>query len=163
MDILSELAFHTAARGDARSGLGYAEEGLALAKQLGDPELLTRSRVAVAITTFWRTGRIRRDLLEPAIDIGRRAGGGPALGDVARYRLAWQLGRTDRRDEARGMWRELIAEAVEREDDEVGWRLCQLAEVEANAGAWDAAIRALRRGEGSRLSEPATRGSSRFA
>ena len=39
------------------------------------------------------------------------------------------------------MWRELIAEAAERDDPEVGWRLFQLAQVEANAGAWDEAIR----------------------
>ena len=141
VEILGELAFHTAARGDTRSGFGYAEEGLALAEQLGDPDLLTHSRIAVAIATFLRTGCIRRDLLEPAIDLARRTGGGPAFGDGPRYMLAFQLGRTDRRDEARGMWRELIAEAVEREDPEVGWRLFQLAQVEANAGAWDAAIR----------------------
>ena len=140
VEILGELAFHTAARGDTRSGFGYAEEGLALAKQLDDPDLLTHSRIAVAIVTFLRTGCIRRDLLEPAIDLARRTGGGPAFGDGPRYTLAFQLGRTDRRDEARGMWRELIAEAVEREDPEVGWRLFQLAQVEANAGAWDAAI-----------------------
>ncbi|MGH2931997.1 MAG: ATP-binding protein [Gaiellaceae bacterium] len=140
VEILGELAFHTASRGDTRSGFGYAEEGLALAEQLCDPDLLTHSRIAVAIVTFLRTGCIRRDLLEPAIDLARRTGGGPAFGDGPRNALAFQLGRTDRRGEARGMWRELIAEAVEREDPEVGWRLFQLAQVEANAGAWDAAI-----------------------
>ena len=93
------------------------------------------------IATFFRTACIRRDLLEPAIEIAGRTEDEPPPGDGPRYTLAFQLGRTDRRDEARGMWRELIAEAVEREDAEVGWRLFQLAQVEANAGAWDAAIR----------------------
>ena len=141
VEILGELAFHTAARGDTRSGFRYAEEGLALAEQLGDPVVLSHSRIAVAIATFLRTACIRRDLLEPAIDLARRTGGGPAFGDGPRYTLAFQLGRTDRRDEARAMWKALIAEAAEREDPEVGWRLFQLAQVEANAGAWDAAIR----------------------
>ena len=41
------------------------------------------------------------------------------------------------------MWRELIAEAVERDDvyPGVAWRLLQLARVEVDAGAWDAAAR----------------------
>jgi DNA-binding CsgD family transcriptional regulator len=140
VEILGELAFHTAARGDTRSGFRYAEEGLALAEQLGDPVVLSHSRMAVAIATFFRTARIRRDLLEPAIDIGRRTGDEPPLGDGPRSALAFQVGRTDRRDEARAMWKALIAEAAEREEPEVGWRLFQLAQVEANAGAWDAAV-----------------------
>jgi DNA-binding CsgD family transcriptional regulator len=135
VEILGELAFHTAALGDTRSGSAYAEEGLALAEELGDPDLLIHSLHAVALVTFFRTACIRRDLLEPAIELGRGAGYGP------RYTLAFQLGRTDRRDEARAMWRALIAEAVEQEDPEVGWRLFQLAQVEVNAGAWDEAIR----------------------
>ena len=69
VEILGELAFHTAARGDTRSGFRYAEEGLALAEQLGDPVVLSHSRIAVAIATFFRTACIRRDLLEPAIDL----------------------------------------------------------------------------------------------
>ena len=141
VEILGQLAFHTAARGDTRGGSRYAEHGLALAEQLDDRDVLTQSRIAVAIATFFHTARIRRDLLEPAIDIAGRSDGEPPPGEGPRYMLAFQLGRTDRRDEARGMWRELIAEAVEREDSEVGWRLFQLAQVEANAGAWDAAIR----------------------
>jgi DNA-binding CsgD family transcriptional regulator len=141
VEILGELAFHTAARGDTRSGVRYVEEGLALAEQLGDPVVLSHSRIAVAIATFFRTACIRRDLLEPAIDIGRGTGDEPPVGDGPRQALAFQLGRTDRRDEARAMWRALIAEAAEREDPEVGWRLFQLAQVEANAGAWDEAIR----------------------
>ena len=139
VEILGELAFHTAARGDTRSGFRYAEEGLALAEQLGNPVVLSHSRIAVAIATFFRTACIRRDLLEPAIDIGRRTEDEPVGGP--RHTLAFQLGRTDRRDEARDMWRSLIAEAAEREDPEVGWRLFQLAQVESNAGAWDEAIR----------------------
>ena len=55
VEILGELAFHTAARGDTRSGVRYAEEGLALAEQLGDPVVLSHSRIAVAIATFLRT------------------------------------------------------------------------------------------------------------
>jgi DNA-binding CsgD family transcriptional regulator len=141
VEILGQLAFHTAARGDTRGGSRYAEEGLALAEQLDDRDVLTESRIAVAVATFFRTARIRWDLLEPAIDIAGRSDGEPPPGEGPRHMLAFQLGRTNRRDEARSRWRELIAEAVEREDPEVGWRLFQLAQVEANAGEWDAAIR----------------------
>ena len=50
-----------------RTSTQLAEAGLALAEQLGDPDVLVVSLVTVAEITFWRTGRIRRDLLERAM------------------------------------------------------------------------------------------------
>src|SRR5262249_13112199 len=143
VEILGELGGYAAMKGDTRNGSDYAEEALALAEQLGDPVLLTNSLHNVALVTFERTACIRRDLLESAIDLARRSGGAPSSGDVPRIQLAYQLGRTDRRAEARAMWRELIAEAVERDDayPGVAWRLCHLARVEVDAGAWDTAVR----------------------
>jgi hypothetical protein len=44
--------------------------------------------------------------------------------------LATQLGRCDRYDEARAMWRELIGEAYECADPDVGGHLFFLAELE---------------------------------
>ena len=46
VEILGQLAFHTAARGDTRGGYRHAEEGLALAEQLDDRGVLTESRVS---------------------------------------------------------------------------------------------------------------------
>src|SRR5262249_26582424 len=136
VQILGELAFHSATRGDTRSGSRYADEALALAEELGEPQLVSLGRFAVAIASFLHTARIRHELLDAAIGDAHRA-----VAPNLRSTLAFQLGRTDRRDEARGMWRDLIAEAVEREEPVIGWRLFQLAQVEANAGAWDEALR----------------------
>ena len=55
-------------------GIRYAEAGLQLAEQGRRPGA-TRSHLAsFAEVTFWRTGRIRRDLLERAIELGRATG-----------------------------------------------------------------------------------------
>jgi hypothetical protein len=78
VEILGELGGYAADRGDFQRGSRYAEEGLALSKQLEDPDLLAQSLVAVESVAFMRTGRIRRDLLKAAIDIERRPGGGPS-------------------------------------------------------------------------------------
>jgi DNA-binding CsgD family transcriptional regulator len=55
--------------------------------------------------------------------------------------LASLLGRCDRYDEARAVWRELIAEAYECADPEVVGHLFFLAELEVAAGGWDEAAR----------------------
>lgn len=147
---LCELGWLVAARGDNRAGARSAEEGLALAEQLAEPDLLVLSLAVVAEITFLRTGRTRRDLLDRALEIERAGGGGrrdgtslygPARDSSPRTTLAIQLGRCDRYDEARAVWRELIAEAYECADPEVVGRLFFLAVMEMAAGAWDEAAR----------------------
>ena len=123
--IICELACLATARGDNRGGARLADEGLALAEQLAEPDLLVIGLVTVAEITFWRTGRIRRDLLDRASAIERSSGGerrGPrrprislAVDGTPQTTLAWQLGRSGRHDEARALWRRLIAEAYERD------------------------------------------------
>ena len=62
--------------GGYRAGARSAEAGLALAEQLAEPDLLVLSLATVAEITFWRTGRMRRDLLDRALEIERAGGGG---------------------------------------------------------------------------------------
>jgi len=140
--ILCELGDLVAARGDYRDGARYAEAGLALAEQLAEPELLVFSLATVAEIMFWRTGRIRRDLLDRALEI-ERTGIQPywPASDKRRGLLAILLGLADCYDEARALWRELIAEAYERADPEVVGRLYFLAVMEVASGQWDEAAR----------------------
>ncbi len=72
--VLCELACLAAVRCENEASTRLAEAGLALAEQLGDPDVLVVSLVTVAEITFWRAGRIRRDLLERAMTIERAAG-----------------------------------------------------------------------------------------
>ena len=139
-----------AARGDYRAGVRHAEAGLALAAQLAEPDLLGLALERVAEITFWRTGRMRRDFLDRALELERTGGGGLrdgmslhglASSNSPRTSLAIQLGRCDRYDEARAVWRELIAEAYERADPEVVGRLFFLAGLEMGSGRWDEAAR----------------------
>src|SRR5439155_15935139 len=73
--ILCEVGWLGAARRDYRVGARHAEEGLALAEQLAEPDLLVLGLARVAEITFWRTGRIRQDLLDRALELERTAGG----------------------------------------------------------------------------------------
>jgi DNA-binding CsgD family transcriptional regulator len=148
--ILGELGWLLAARGAGRDGARSAEAGLAIAERLVEPHLLVLSLARVAEITFWRTGRIRRDLLDRALEIERAGGGGrpdgaslhrPAYDASPRTTLAILLGRCDRYDEARVIWRELIAEANECADPEVVGRLFFLAGMEVASGEWDEAAR----------------------
>ena len=149
--VLCELACLAAVRGENEASTQLAEAGLALAEQLSDPGVLVVSLVTVAEITFWRTGRIRRDLLERAMEIERAAGGtrlagartriSLAVDGAPRTTLAWQLGRSGRYDEARVLWRRLIAEAYERADPDVASCLFFLARMEVASGEWDEAAR----------------------
>ena len=65
--------------------------------RLGEPEALVDSLATVADIEFWRTGHIRRDLLDRAIEIHGRSGGE----EDPRATLAHQLGRADLFREAR--------------------------------------------------------------
>jgi DNA-binding CsgD family transcriptional regulator len=135
--ILCELAWMAAAGWDPEAGARYAEDALILAEELAEADTLALSLVTVARVTFWRTGRLRRDLLDRALEIEERT----FRNNDARTVLARILGRCDRHAEARMMWEELIAEAREREDPWVVGRLFFLAELEVVSGEWDRAAR----------------------
>jgi DNA-binding CsgD family transcriptional regulator len=152
--LLSNLAFLACRRGEFREAVRSADAALALAEKLAEPELLIYGLTTVAETTFWCSGRTGLDLLDRALEIERAAGHGTPCDDAAslrpglgaallgpRHTLAKQLGRSDRYDEARAVWRELIAYAAERGDPEAGARRMSLAELEVAAGAWDEAAR----------------------
>jgi DNA-binding CsgD family transcriptional regulator len=138
--ILESLAWKASVSGDSRDSeraLGWAEAGLALAEDLDEPETLVDSLTTVADIEFWRTGHIRRDLLDRAIEIHGRSGTG---GDP-RVTLAHQLGRADHFGEARAIWEALISEA--RPQFGPGLTTCMffLARMEVGSGRWDAAAR----------------------
>jgi DNA-binding CsgD family transcriptional regulator/Tfp pilus assembly protein PilF len=135
--ILCELAWMAAAGWDPQGGARYAEDALILAEELAEAETLAVSLITVARVTFWRTGRLRRDLLDRAIEIAERTDGNAD----ARIVLARILCRCDRHAEARMMFEELIAEARERGDPWVVGRLFFLAELEVVSGNWDRAAR----------------------
>jgi DNA-binding CsgD family transcriptional regulator len=138
--LLCELAFAAAA--DGRDGSRYAESGLALAEQAAEPELLVFGLAAVSEMAFDRTGCIRHDLLDRGLLIERTASHGRRYWrESARNSLASLLGLSNRFDEARAMWKELIAEDYELADPRVVWDLRFLAELELASGAWDEAAR----------------------
>jgi DNA-binding NarL/FixJ family response regulator len=136
--ILGSLAWKASVSGDGRESeraLGWAEAGLALAEDLGEPDVLVESLTTVADIDFWRTGHIRRDLLDRAISIhGRTAGE-----DDPRLTLAHQLGRADHFREARELWKELIAQARAQFSSSLTTCLLFLARMEVGSGRWDAA------------------------
>ena len=68
VNILCELAWLAQQGGDSRKGDQYAESALALAEQLADPATLAIALAAVAQTSFARTGEIRQDLLDRALE-----------------------------------------------------------------------------------------------
>jgi DNA-binding CsgD family transcriptional regulator/Tfp pilus assembly protein PilF len=135
--ILCELAWMAAAGWDPQGGTRYAEEALILAEELAEAETLAVSLITVARVTFWRTGQLRRDLLDRAIEIAERTDGNAD----ARIVLARILSLCDRHAEARTMFEELIAQARERGDPWLVGRLFFLAQVEVAAGEWDRAAR----------------------
>ena len=138
--ILESLAWKACMSGDSRDSeqaLGWAEAGLALAEDLGEPDVLVDSLTTVADIEFWRTGHIRRDLLDRAIEIhGKTAGG-----EDPRSTLAHQLGRADHFREARAIWEELIAEARAQFSPNLTTCLLFLARMEVGSGEWNAATR----------------------
>ncbi len=121
----------------------HAEAGLALAEQLEDPELIAIALATVAGVTVELTGRVRRDLLDRALENEHTAGVEQrfVLPGESRAALAAVLGRCDRFAEARAVWREVIAETYECADPAVAWHLFNLAIMEVASGAWDDAAR----------------------
>ena len=135
--ILESLAWKAAVSGDSRDserGLDWAQAGLTLAEELGEPEALVNSLATVADIEFWRTGHIRRDLLDRAVEIHGRSGGE----EDPRVTLAHQLGRADHFREAREMWKALIAEARAQFSPSLAGCLMWLARMEVGSGKWDA-------------------------
>jgi DNA-binding CsgD family transcriptional regulator len=134
--ILVNLAWAAAAGGGDPEGMRYAEAALELAEQDGHPELLASTLATLAEVTFWRTGRIRRELLGRAIELGQTAGDD----EYARASLARLLARADRYEEARALWTTLIADARRRADPDLAGYLMFLARMEVASGAWDVAV-----------------------
>jgi DNA-binding CsgD family transcriptional regulator len=153
VNLLCELAWLAHQGGDNNEGARYAEAGLALAEQLADPATLAIALAAVAQISFARTGGIRHDLLDRALELeqtldgeGYAAAGWwtwhaglPLRLSPARVTLALLLGRSDRHAESRALWRTLTAEARERADPDVVRCLFHRAQTEMAAGAWDTA------------------------
>jgi DNA-binding CsgD family transcriptional regulator len=137
IDILCRLAWMRAAGRGSPDGIRYAEAALQHAEQLADPEKLAVSLATLAELTFWRTGRIRRDLLDRAIDLARDAGSD----EDARAALARLLGLADRFEDARAIWTALIAEGKARADPGVVAYLMFRARMEVASGGWDLAAR----------------------
>jgi tetratricopeptide (TPR) repeat protein len=69
LELLAWKASVSGESGDSARALGWAEAGLALAEEVGEPDSLVEGLTTVADIEFWRTGRIRRDLLDRAIEI----------------------------------------------------------------------------------------------
>jgi DNA-binding CsgD family transcriptional regulator len=133
--IFGSLAWNMSVSGDSRAAMGYAESALALAETFGEPAVLVHSLTRLAEITFWRDGRIRRDLLDRAIEIHLSTHGAP--NNDPRATLAHQLGRANHFEESRQLYEELIAEAQAREDPEVVTLMFFLARMEVGSGHWD--------------------------
>jgi DNA-binding CsgD family transcriptional regulator len=153
VNILCELAWLAQQGGDSQEGAQYAEAALVLAEQLADPATLAIALAAVAQTNFARTGEIRHDLLDRALELERSLEGDsyaaaswwtwhaglPMRLSPSRVTLALLLGRSDRHDESRALWRTLTAEARERADPDVVRCLFLGAQTEMASGEWDTA------------------------
>jgi DNA-binding CsgD family transcriptional regulator len=153
VNILCELAWMAGLGGDIREGARYAEAGLALAEQLADPATLVCAIAAVAQVSFVHMGGIRHDLLDRALELERALNwdayaaarwrtwhaGGPMRLSPSRVTLALLLGRSDRHDESRVLWRALTAEATERADPDAVRCLFHRAQMEMTSGEWDTA------------------------
>src|SRR5436190_3145255 len=155
VNLLCELAWIAHMRGDNREGARFADAGLALAEQLADPATLAIALAAVAQNRFARTGGIRHDLLDRALELEQTLDGDshaaarrptwtwhvglPMRLSPSRVTLALLLGRSDRHDESRTLWRELTAEAAERADPDVVRCRFFHAQTEMASGAWDTA------------------------
>jgi DNA-binding CsgD family transcriptional regulator len=153
VNILCELAWLAQQGGDSQEGAQYAEAALVLAERLADPATLAIALAAVAQTNFARTGEVRHDLLDRALELERSLEGDsyaaagwwtwhaglPMRLSPSRVTLALLLGRSDRHDESRALWRALIAEARKRADPDVVRCLFLGAQTEMASGEWDTA------------------------
>jgi DNA-binding CsgD family transcriptional regulator len=133
--IFGSLAWNMSVSGDSRAATQYAESALALAEKLGEPAVLVNSLTRLAEITFWRDGRIRRDLLDRAVEIHVATQGAPS--NDPRATLAHQLGRAHHFEESRQIYEQLIAEAEARDDPEVVTLMFFLARMEVGSGRWE--------------------------
>jgi DNA-binding CsgD family transcriptional regulator len=155
VNILCELAWMGQLQGDNDAGARYADDALALAEQLADPATLAFALATVAQNRFARTGAIRDDLLDRALELEQTLEGDgyadarwstwtwhaglPMRLSPARVTRALILGRSDQHDESRELWSRLTAEAGERADPDVVRCLFHRAQTEMTCGAWDTA------------------------
>jgi DNA-binding CsgD family transcriptional regulator len=155
VNILCELAWMAQLEGDNQAGARHADAGLALAEQLADPASLAIALAAVAQNRFARTGVIRHDLLDRALELEQTLDGDgyaaarwstwtwhaglPMRLSPSRVTLALLLGRSDRHDESRALWRALTAEAREQGDPDLVRCLFHWAQTEMTSGGWDTA------------------------
>jgi DNA-binding CsgD family transcriptional regulator len=155
VNILCELAWMTHLGGDNDAGTRYADDALALAEQLADPATLAIALATVAQNRFARTGGIRHDLLDRALELEQTLDGDgyaaarwstwtwhaglPMRLSPSRVTRALLLGRSEHHDESRALWRMLTAEARERADPDVVRCLFHRAQTEMTSGAWDTA------------------------
>jgi DNA-binding CsgD family transcriptional regulator len=133
--ILGALANVASVDGDSEAAARYAEAGLALAETLGDSGILVACLTAFADITFWRTGAMRRDLLDRAIALHDASHGRPS--EDPRITLAHNLGRAERFEESRDLWTALISAGLARGDADVAVRLFFLSRMEVGSGRWD--------------------------
>jgi DNA-binding CsgD family transcriptional regulator len=144
--ILCSLASFRPVGSDCSRPAQYAATALALAEEVAERELLVVSLNMLAMWAFLRTGRIQRDLLDRAIELQCRSDGGlsgesRAIFGDPRTSLAWQLGAAGRFDESRAIFREVIAQDVDRDDPSVVWNMFDMARFEVRAGRWESAAR----------------------
>jgi DNA-binding CsgD family transcriptional regulator len=154
VNLLCELAWMAHQCGDNQEAARCAEDGLAIAEQLADSATLAIALAAVAQAHFARTGVIRTELLDRALELEQTLEGGGGYAAVgwwtwhaglplrlspARVTLALLLGRSDRHAESRALWRTLTSEARERGDPDVVRCLFHRAQTEVAAGEWDTA------------------------
>jgi DNA-binding CsgD family transcriptional regulator len=155
VNILCELAWLAQLEGNPRTAARHAEEALALAEELADPAILAIALATVAQSSFARTGIIRHDLLDRALELEQTLdadgyaaarwstwtwhAGLPMRLSPSRVTSALLLGRSERHDDSRELWRGLTAEAKERADPDVARCLFHWAQTELTSGAWDTA------------------------
>ena len=155
VNILCELAWMAQLGGDNHAATRYADTALELAEELADPAALALALAAVAQDRFARSGVVREDLLERARELERALendgygatrwstwtwhAGLPMRLSPARVTSALLLGRADRHEESRALWKVLSTEARDRADPDVVRCLFHWAQTELTAGAWDTA------------------------
>jgi len=155
VNILCELAWLAQLKGNPRTAARHAEEALALAEELADPAILAIALATVAQSSFARTGLIRHELLDRALELEQTLdadgyaaarwstwtwhAGLPMRLSPSRVTSALLLGRSERHEESRELWRVLTAEAKERADPDVVRCLFHWAQTETTSGAWDTA------------------------
>ena len=126
--------------GDYQAWEAHAERAVAHAERLGDDALLARALTDLCQARFFGGGGLQRAGLERAIELERATGGPRVVYDNAPTALAMQLLGVGELDEARHIFTEQLARAIERGD---AWsEYCMrahLSEVERFAGDWERA------------------------